>query len=107
MAARASAATPPSMPYAPAMRPNDWPARRGVAVRAARAVAVDREGGAAALEHHHDLAVAADAFALRGHARRIALGEVERVAVGRALADRHRARRLTGRNAQAKNGNTE
>src|SRR4051794_22369367 len=31
------------------------PARRGVAVRATRPVGVDRERGAAALEHHHHL----------------------------------------------------
>src|SRR6266849_4445160 len=75
------------------------PARRRISVRAARAPAVDRKGGAALLEHHHHLALRAGAFALRGAHRRSRVRIVEGVAEGRARPDRHRARRMPGRDA--------
>src|SRR3984957_16731098 len=75
------------------------PPRRRIAVRAARMMAVDREGAAAVPQHQYDLAAGAVALAGRRHPRRIEAAVIEGIAIGRAGADRHCARRLAGRSA--------
>src|SRR5215467_10452343 len=81
--------------------------RRREAIGTAGSVAVDREGRAVALERHHDLAVRAGTFRVRGGARRIRAAEVERIAVGRAGPERHRACGVPGRNTRRADGDAD